>query len=324
MVLAWGFTGIKASRFTSEAAVGSRKVSGVRHLRGLGAARFSPRRDRSNISGLPSARPFTFTWPPSMASSNRSPSNSGKIENADVLSVWGSQNCSEDSGNNVLFTWGASSSRRRCPGCCSLWRCWERINSRGGCKHTTTEFNLLVVRYLPLIRFKGLDLLLRSTDHSNAFVILNFTTVTNCLELIMVFFMNTLIYMHIRLQRYIVFKVNNGLNDDCYHTVYISLSNQKKPFCFHSFKGHCNLKKKQTTFGWAIWVCVCTTHTPVLAGKAHSRPAALRVEMLFCGPSQGSDGGSHGGGGLFEVGGAIQAGSALGAVPPSLVTEGWI
>lgn len=70
--LAGGFAGIKLSRFTSEAPVGPRKASGVRHVRGLGAARLSPRCDRSNISGLPSLCPFIC--PPSMASSNRSPS----------------------------------------------------------------------------------------------------------------------------------------------------------------------------------------------------------------------------------------------------------
>lgn len=77
MVLAEAFTGIKLSRFTKEAPSGPRKASGVRHLRGLGAARLSPRCDRSKGSGLLSPRPFSVTGPPSMASSNKSPSNSG-------------------------------------------------------------------------------------------------------------------------------------------------------------------------------------------------------------------------------------------------------
>lgn len=47
LVFAGGFAGIKLSKFTKEAAVGPRKDSGVRHERGLGAARLSPRRDRS-------------------------------------------------------------------------------------------------------------------------------------------------------------------------------------------------------------------------------------------------------------------------------------
>lgn len=67
------------------------------------------------------------------------------------------------------------------------------------------------------------------------------------------------------------------------------------------------------------------TDSPVLAGKAHTRPVALRLETLFCGSSQGLTGGSHGGGGLLEVGGAIQGGSALEVLLlPSLITERWI
>ena len=60
----------------------------------------------------------------------------------------------------------------------------------------------------------------------------------------------------------------------------------------------------------------------MLAGRPHSRPVALRLEAFFCGSSQGSAGGSHGGGGLLEGGGAIQGGSTLEAfVLPSSVPE---
>lgn len=136
--------------------------------------------------------------------------------------------------------------------------------------------------------------------------------------------MHILIYMHIMLQRYIVFKANNGLNEDCYHTVYISLSNQKT-LLFSFLQGSLELKEETNYLLLSdMSACLHNTLSPVLAGKAHSRPAALRLDMLFGGPSQGSDGGSHGGGGLFEVGGAIQAGSALEAALPSLVTERWI
>lgn len=58
--------------------------------------------------------------------------------------------------------------------------------------------------------------------------------------------------------------------------------------------------------------------TPVLAGRAHTRPAALRLVTLSCGTSQGSTEGwlgSQGGGGLLEVGGAIQGASTLKAPP---------
>lgn len=68
------------SRFTNEAPSGPRKDSGVRHLRGLGAARPSPSSDRSKGSGLLSPRSFSCTRPPSMASSNKSPSGKGQNE----------------------------------------------------------------------------------------------------------------------------------------------------------------------------------------------------------------------------------------------------
>lgn len=65
-------------------------------------------------------------------------------------------------------------------------------------------------------------------------------------------------------------------------------------------------------------------------GSTPAEAVALRLETLLCGPSQGSTGGwlgSHGGGGLLEVGGAIQGDSTLevlvlpsreshGSVPP--------
>lgn len=60
LVLAGGLAGIRESRSTSEAAVGSRKDSGVRQDLELGAARLSPSRDRSKSSGLLWSRPFTF------------------------------------------------------------------------------------------------------------------------------------------------------------------------------------------------------------------------------------------------------------------------
>lgn len=63
-------------------------------------------------------------------------------------------------------------------------------------------------------------------------------------------------------------------------------------------------------------------YSPVLAGRAHTRPAAFTLETLFGRTCQGSDGGSHGGGGLLEVGGAIQGGSTLEVMLlPSLITE---
>lgn len=91
MVLAEAFTGIKLSRFTKEAPSGPRKASGVRHLRGLGAARHSPRSDRSKGSGLLSPRPFSVTGPPSMASSNKSPSNSGSKLTKRMIVRWNSK-----------------------------------------------------------------------------------------------------------------------------------------------------------------------------------------------------------------------------------------
>lgn len=49
---------------------------------------------------------------------------------------------------------------------------------------------------------------------------------------------------------------------------------------------------------------------------------ALTSETLFDGTCQGSEGGSHGGGGLLEVGGAIQGGSTLEVMLlSSLITE---
>lgn len=58
----------------------------------------------------------------------------------------------------------------------------------------------------------------------------------------------------------------------------------------------------------------------LLAGRAHKRPVAS--ETLLDGTCQGSDGGSHGGGGLLEVGGAIQGGSTLEVMLlSSLITE---
>lgn len=56
-----GLEGINDSRLTREAALGSRKDSGVRHFRGLGAGRPSTRAESSKGSGLLSPRPFTFT-----------------------------------------------------------------------------------------------------------------------------------------------------------------------------------------------------------------------------------------------------------------------
>lgn len=47
------------SKLTSEAPVGPRKASGVRHARAGRAPRGGANRDRSNISGLSDSRPFT-------------------------------------------------------------------------------------------------------------------------------------------------------------------------------------------------------------------------------------------------------------------------
>lgn len=55
-----GLAGIRTSRLTSEAPVGPRKVSGVRHTRVGGALSGGASRDRSNISGLDDSRPFTW------------------------------------------------------------------------------------------------------------------------------------------------------------------------------------------------------------------------------------------------------------------------
>lgn len=62
MFLGWEFIGIKLSRFTSEAAAGSRNDSGVRHIRAREIGRLSLRSDRSKSSGLhASPRPLMFT-----------------------------------------------------------------------------------------------------------------------------------------------------------------------------------------------------------------------------------------------------------------------
>lgn len=57
-VLPMGLGGIRASRLTSDAPVGPRKASGVRHKRVGGALRGGASRDRSNISGLADSLPF--------------------------------------------------------------------------------------------------------------------------------------------------------------------------------------------------------------------------------------------------------------------------
>lgn len=59
-ILLGGLEGIRASKFTSEAPVGPRKASGVRHIRVGGALSGGASRDRSNISGLADSRPFTW------------------------------------------------------------------------------------------------------------------------------------------------------------------------------------------------------------------------------------------------------------------------
>lgn len=58
-VLLGGLEGIRASKLTSEAPVGPRKASGVRHMRVGGALSGGASRDRSNISGLADSRPLT-------------------------------------------------------------------------------------------------------------------------------------------------------------------------------------------------------------------------------------------------------------------------
>lgn len=59
-ILLGGLGGIRASRLTSDAPVGPRKASGVRHMRVGGALSGGASRDRSNISGLADSRPFTW------------------------------------------------------------------------------------------------------------------------------------------------------------------------------------------------------------------------------------------------------------------------
>lgn len=71
-----------------------------------------------------------------------------------------------------------------------------------------------------------------------------------------------------------------------------------------------------------LYECMHITGSPVFAGKAHTRPAASRLETLFGRASQGATGGSHGGGGLLGVGGTIHGESTLEVlVLPSLITE---
>ena len=59
-ILLGGLEGIRASKLTSEAPVGPRKASGVRHTRVCGALSGGASRDRSNISGLADSRPLTW------------------------------------------------------------------------------------------------------------------------------------------------------------------------------------------------------------------------------------------------------------------------
>lgn len=66
-----GFEGIRASKLTSEAPVGPRKASGVRHRRAGGAPTGGASRDRLDISGLDS-RPFIWS-----ISRGSSPNGSG-------------------------------------------------------------------------------------------------------------------------------------------------------------------------------------------------------------------------------------------------------
>lgn len=54
-----GLGGIRASKLTSEAPVGPRKASGVRHTLVGGALSGGASLDRSNISGLDDSRPFS-------------------------------------------------------------------------------------------------------------------------------------------------------------------------------------------------------------------------------------------------------------------------
>lgn len=70
-ILVGGLEGIRASKLTSEAPVGPRKASGVRHRRADGAPRGGASRERSDISGLDSS---PFIWG---LSSGSSPNGSG-------------------------------------------------------------------------------------------------------------------------------------------------------------------------------------------------------------------------------------------------------
>lgn len=71
---------------------------------------------------------------------------------------------------------------------------------------------------------------------------------------------------------------------------------------FRSFK---------TVFSFAF-LCTCVgRHPPDAPEKAISLPVGFRVETPFCAATQEFDGGSHGGGGLWEGGGTIQGESAL-------------
>lgn len=58
-ILLGGLEGIRASKLTSEAPVGPRKASGVRHTR-VTTLSGGASRDRSNISGLADSRPLTW------------------------------------------------------------------------------------------------------------------------------------------------------------------------------------------------------------------------------------------------------------------------
>lgn len=84
VVFAVGFVGIRASKSTKDAAVGPRKDSGVAHVRDLVLARLSLRPDMLKKSELSSSRPLTLAWPPSIASSNRSPSR----EKSNTIRMW--------------------------------------------------------------------------------------------------------------------------------------------------------------------------------------------------------------------------------------------
>lgn len=62
-ILLGGLGGIRVSKLTSEAPVGPRKASGVRHTRAGGAPRGGANLDKWNISGLSDSRPFTRGFP---------------------------------------------------------------------------------------------------------------------------------------------------------------------------------------------------------------------------------------------------------------------